>query len=311
MDSRGNAKEFLDIVDPSLVIFVKYDYWYHYLNEIKQKKINCLLISAVFRRDQSFFKWYGSLQRKMLRCFTQILVQNQESKALLGTIGIEHAVVAGDTRFDTVTDNARSFEPIPIVENFLGVSKCIVAGSTWSKDETHLQQAFAELGNSNFKLVVAPHQIDQSHLDKLKKLFPRSIKFSELISGPKSYSNNVLVIDNVGMLSRLYRYAHIAYVGGGFTKDGVHNVLEAAVFGKPVIFGNNYKKYREAIDLVGCGGASSFSDDRALRQLLGILFHDEKEYKEKCQASRKYVELNTGATRKIVAYIEENRLLTS
>jgi 3-deoxy-D-manno-octulosonic-acid transferase len=310
MDSKRNAQKFLDIVKPTLVIFIKYDYWYYYLNEIKKRKINCLLVSAVFRQDQAFFKWYGSLQRKMLSCFTQIFVQNELSKKLLETINVNHCTVGGDTRFDTVIEIAEKFEPVPPVETFIQNKKTIVAGSTWRKDEEMLQITFNKLTFPGIKLIIAPHEIHDARLDELKKLFPASVRFSEINSHDSPLESNILIIDNIGMLSRLYKYAHITYVGGGFTKDGVHNVLEAAVYGKPVLFGNNYKKYREAVDLVKAGGAESFSEPGELYKALMILFKNENDYDAKCNASKKYVWGNKGAAEKVLNYIEINRLLT-
>lgn len=310
MDSKKNAGKFVEIINPSLVIFIKYDYWYYYLDEIKKRGINCLLVSAVFRKDQAFFKWYGSLQRKMLHCFTRIFVQNEESEKLLKSIRIDDCTISGDTRFDTVIEVAEKFESITTIEDFLDNKKCIVAGSTWKEDEEALQKVFAELTDPNLKLIIAPHEIDDSHLNEIKKLFPVSIKFSEFNPGNKD-SSVILVIDNIGMLSRLYKYATITYVGGGFTKDGVHNVLEAAVFGKPVVFGKNYKKYKEAIDLIACEGAKSFTDNSELYQILVTLLNEEDDYKQKCEASKKYVWENGGATAQVLNYIDENRLFTS
>jgi len=311
MDSKKNAQKFIDLINPSLVIFIKYDYWYHYLSEIKKRKINCLLISAVFRKDQVFFKWYGGLQRKMLSCFTHIFVQSEESKKLLKTINVINCTVSGDTRFDTVIEIAGHFEPIPLIEEFIGNKKCIVAGSTWKEDEEILQKAFDELLDHELKLIIAPHEIEEARLTGLKKLFPASLKFSEITTDPNQKFNSVLIIDNIGMLSRLYKYAYVTYVGGGFTKDGVHNVLEAAVYEKPVVFGTNYKKYKEAIDLVENEGAKSFSAKDELYQILLTLLNDEDDYMQKCLASKNYVLQNRGATEKILRYIEEKRLLTS
>lgn len=321
MDSKRNTKQFLDIVKPSLVVFVKYDYWYYYLSEIKKRKINCLLISAVFRKDQLFFKWPGVLQRKMLHCFTRIFVQNEESKKLLTTIGFQNSIVSGDTRFDCVIEIADKFEPIPFIEKFIGNSKSIVAGSTWKEDEEVLQKVLTELNDYNLKLIIAPHEIHESRLDELEKLFPRSIRFSNLARNAEPGTNNkphnggatgnILIIDNIGMLSRLYKYAYITYVGGGFTKDGIHNVLEAAVYRKPVVFGKNYKKYKEATDLIGYEAAKSFYNKDELFQILFTLLNDEEDYRQKCQASGNYIWKNKGATEIILRYIEENRLLTS
>lgn len=308
LDSKRNAREFLDIVKPTLVIFIKYDYWYYYLTEIKRRKINCLLVSAVFRQDQAFFKWYGTLQRRMLGCFTQIFVQNDRSKKLLETINLSNCTVSGDTRFDTVTRIAEKFESIVPVENFVQDKRTIVAGSTWRKDEEMLQTVFNKLA-PDIKLIIAPHEVHHAHLDELKKLFPSSTRFSELAQNSR-LSANVLIIDNIGMLSRLYKYAYVTYVGGGFTKDGVHNVLEAAVYGKPVLFGRNYGKYKEAIDLVKAGGAKSFSDAGQLAEALTSLLKNGNDYEAQCNASKNYVWGNKGATEKVLNYIEMNRLLT-
>jgi len=310
-DSKENARRFLDLVKPTLAVFIKYDYWYHYLSEIKRRNINCLLVSAIFRKEQAFFKFYGGLQRDMLRCFTEIFVQTKESKELLESIGIQNCIVSGDTRFDSVIDIAERFEAIPLIETFINNKKSIVAGSTWDSDEEALRKVLDKLDNSGVKLIVAPHEVHEEHLNALKKLFPESTRFSELAKNVQRPTDNILIIDNIGMLSRLYSYASISYVGGGFTPDGVHNVLEAAVYGKPVVFGKNFKKYKEAADLINFDGGKSFSSDDELYQILVNLLNDEEDYRLRSEASRNYVWSNRGATEQIVHYIVENRLLTS
>jgi len=310
MDSKKNAQKFLDLVNPALIIFIKYDYWYYYLSEIKKRNINCLLISAVFRKDQAFFKWYGSLQRMMLHCFTAIFVQNDESLELLKRINITNCSVSGDTRFDRVIEIAKNFEPLPPIEKFINNSKCIVAGSTWKEDEESLAKVLYEADDPGVKLIIAPHEVTEGHLKELKYLFPQSFFFSELINDSRLMTA-ILIIDNIGMLSRLYKYGDITYVGGGFSRDGVHNVLEAAVYGKPVIFGENYKKYNEAVDLIESGCAKSFSDCDELYQSLITLLIDDDDYKKKCAAAEKYIFKNAGATKRVLKYIQENRLLTS
>lgn len=310
MDSRKNASRFMDQVNPSLVIFIKYDLWYHYLHEIKKRKTECLLVSAMFRKDQVFFKWYGSLQKKMLGFFTKIFVQDDTSKKLLETVRIHQCIVSGDTRFDTVLKIAEKFEPVVTIERFLAGRKCIVAGSTWKADEEFLKNVFDELQDQKPGLIIAPHEIYETHLDELSKLFPNSIKYSEYGSEPGEAHHDVLIIDNVGILSRLYKYGYFTYVGGGFTRDGVHNVLEAAVYGKPVVFGKNYSKYREAVALLECGGAISFSNKEELFNGFSTLLNDEENYRQRCVASKIYVSGHGGATKKIMDYIEEKRLLT-
>jgi len=311
VDGPRNAKRFLEIVKPVLVIFVKYEFWYYYLKKIKYREISLLLVSALFRKDMSFFKWYGGLQRKMLSRFDQLFVQNEESKKLVDDIGLAGICsISGDTRFDRVVEITEKFEPIPSVEKFVGNSKVIVAGSTWKEDEEVLQKAFAGLNDESLKLIIAPHEINDPHISDLLKLFPDSITFSEL-STTHSRLSSILIIDNIGMLSRLYKYAHIAYVGGGLKPMGVHNVLEAAVYGKPVIIGPYYKKYVEAVALVKAGGAIVFENESELSSTFNRLLQDANSYTATSEASKNYVWKNKGATEKIIHFIQEKRLLTS
>jgi 3-deoxy-D-manno-octulosonic-acid transferase len=205
-----------------------------------------------------------------------------------------------------VIEIAENFKPIPAIEAFLNGKKCIVVGSSWGSDEEVLQKVLTTLADNDIKLIIAPHEVNEGHLKELEKLFPVSARFSEL----PAKEANILIIDNVGMLSRLYKYSYIAYIGGGFTGDGVHNILEAAVYGKPVVFGKNFKKYKEAIDLIDEGGANSFLTENELTQILLELITNQNSYRQRCEASKRYVLENKGATEKILAYIDENRLLT-
>ena len=327
LDSARHAKRFLDAIDPALVIWVKYDFWYYYLSELHQRNIPCILISAVFRKQQSFFQWYGVLQKKMLSFFTEIFVQDEKSKQLLKTIGIENCRVSGDTRFDRVIEIAENFKPVPAIENFLQRSKCIVAGSTWKEDEQALKRVYDVFKSQDLKFIIAPHEIHEKRIEELVKIFPGAVKFSEIdnrqsasakttagrlaMDNRQSETRDVLIIDNIGMLSRLYHYGYINYVGGGFTEDGVHNVLEAAVYGKPVLFGPNYNKYREAIELIEAGGAKSFTRDTELSLMIGLLVKDAQFHLQQSTASKNYVRKNKGAAEKILNYIQEKRLLTS
>jgi 3-deoxy-D-manno-octulosonic-acid transferase len=312
MDSKKNAKKFLDIVQPSLVLWIKYEYWFYYLNEIRTRNINCLLISAVFRKDHSFFKWYGSLQRKMLSCFTHLFVQNDESRELLKTIGIENCTVNGDTRFDRVIEIAERFEEIPFIQKSIEGRRCIIAGSTWKEDEEILKSVWDKIKDRSLKLIIAPHEIHENRLKEVSAIFSEAIYFPGLAPGKwEKTSAEVIVINSIGLLSRLYNYADITYVGGGFTKDGVHNVLEAAVYGKPVIFGPNYKKYREAVELIDNGGGESFSTPIHLKNIFTSLLYKNDEYLRRSKASKNYVRKNKGATEKILQFIQEKRLLTS
>lgn len=314
MDSPGNAKQFLELVQPALVIWVKYEYWHFYLQGIRQKNIPLLLVSGIFRADQPFFKPWGGFYRSMLSCFTGLFVQNRESKQLLGTIGFAgNAVVTGDTRFDRVIEIAASAAAIPDIERFISGSPVIVAGSTWEEDEEELDH-FANT-HPGIKCIIAPHEIEEEHLKDIEKLFHRSVRFSTWVNGNEANAQiempTTLIIDNIGMLAQLYQYATIAYVGGGFGNDGVHNVLEAAVYGRPVVFGPVYEKFAEAVELVDAGAAFDIENALELEDTLQTLLQKGTAYETACKAARNYVLANKGATQQILAYIQENRLLTS
>ncbi len=315
LDGPRNAKRFLEIVHPSLVIFVKYEFWYYYLKKIKYRNIPLLLISALFRKDMSFFKWYGKLQRKMLTRFDHLFVQNPESKKLIDEIGLSAICsFSGDTRFDRVIEIGAKAGSVPEIEKFIGNSKTIVAGSTWPEDEEVLQKAFAAINDPSLKLIIAPHEINEKHLTDIKFLFPNSIRFSQLETKNQK-PETCLIIDNIGMLSRLYKYAHITYIGGGLRTMGVHNVLEAAVYNKPVLFGSSYEKYTEAIGLVKSGGGIPFTDRKKdglmLAELIKALLVNGEEYNYRSKAAGDFVEQNKGATQKIIQFIQEKRLLTN
>lgn len=306
LDSKKNAKTFFEIVNPSLVVFVKYDYWYYYLNECKKRKAPLLLISGIFRKDQPFFKWYGGLHRNMLSCFTHFFVQDKESLQLLQLININNTTVAGDTRFDRVSEIAENFTPIKELEIFCSNSPVLVAGSTWPEDEKLIKDVAANF--PDLKVIIAPHEIHREHIDQLRSIFPDAVLYSQLRS-QNSQTSKHLIIDNIGMLSRLYNYATITYIGGGFNK-GIHNTLEAAVYGKPVLFGPNYKKFKEAIGLIETGGGISIGSSAELSAILQNLISNKAELEQRGKNSFEFVKTNQGATKKIVAYIEANLLLT-
>lgn len=310
LDGPSTARKFLEITHPSLVIFVKYEFWYYYLKKIKYRNIPLLLISALFREDMSFFKWYGGLQQKMLSRFDHIFVQNPSSLTLLEGIGLtEISSLSGDTRFDRVKQIASEEKAIPIIERFLDSADCFVAGSTWPEDEKILIDARQQLNEFPLKWIIAPHEISARHIANLQISFKGAVLYSELLKDP-SLRGQVLIIDNVGMLSRLYRYCKVSYVGGGFIKMGVHNVLEPAAFFKPVIIGPFYKKYQEAIGLVQSGGGLVIENASQLVQLTRQLLSQKEYYEKAASASGRFVEEQAGATQKILSYIQENRLLT-
>ena len=309
MDSKTNAQKFITTLKPTLVIWVKYEYWFYYLTALKKKNIPVILISAVFRKSQPFFKWYGKIWKQILQSFDKIFVQNTESVSLLQTISFaQNTAVIGDTRFDRVLDNAKNQSPLPdVLLNFVNNSQVIIAGSTWEEDEEELVH-YANT-NKKIKFIIAPHEIDGERIADVRKLFKNSILFSQLSD---TYINEqVVIIDNVGLLASLYRLADIAYIGGGFNDSGIHNILEAAVFGKPLIFGPVYDKYIEAIQLVEAGGAFSFTNALELEVLLNTLLKDETFSQNAGEVCKNFVYKNGGATNKIMEYLYEKRLLTN
>jgi 3-deoxy-D-manno-octulosonic-acid transferase len=309
MDSAENARRFFEIAKPSLIIFVKYEFWNYYLQEAKKRNVPLLLVSGIFRKSQPFFKSYGSFHRRMLSCFTHFFVQNDESVALLRSIGIDENVsLSGDTRFDRVIEIAENFEPINVIDNFCSGHDVIVAGSTWSEDDEELDH-YANT-RPDVRFIIAPHDISSERLKECRRLYKNSILFSE---AHKLITENIntIIIDNIGMLSRLYKYATVCYVGGAFGDDGVHNVLEAAVYGKPVMFGPEYEKYFEAIELVETGGGISVNNALELEKELDALLKKDELYITASRAAKGYVYGKQGATQQIVGFIYANRLLTN
>jgi 3-deoxy-D-manno-octulosonic-acid transferase len=309
LDSKQNATIFFDIVNPALIVFIKYEFWYYYISEAKRRNVPLLLASGIFRKSQPFFKWYGDFHRKMLQSISYFFVQDRKSVELLNSIGVKNVSVTGDTRFDRVLEIANQFEPISLIEQFCGNHPVIVAGSTWTEDDEELDH-YANT-NPHIRFIIAPHDISKARIDECLSLYKSSIRFSEFQSDNEQLSTNVLIIDNIGLLSKLYRYSTISYIGGGFGADGVHNVLEAAVYGKPVVFGPVYDKFIEAVELVERGGAFSIENALALENQLNKLLDDEILYKQACLASKTFVQENAGATEKIIHYIQEKRLFTT
>jgi 3-deoxy-D-manno-octulosonic-acid transferase len=347
MDSAVHARKWVELIKPNIVLWIKYDYWYYYLRELRIRKIPALLVSPLFRPDQPFFKWYGNIHRLMLDSFYAFFVQNKESKKLLESLDIKQPVfVSGDTRFDRVIDIAEAFEAIPVIADFCRNYKVIVAGSTWEEDEEELDH-YANT-HPEIRFIIAPHEIEEDHLKDIESLFRNTIRYSVLenqfltlpvenlklnaqpstvnaqsstandqrstVNGQPSTVNrepNVLIVDNIGMLARLYFYADVCYVGGGFGDDGVHNVLEAAVYGKPVITGPVIEKYIEVMELADAGGVIIIDNALEAESVFSRLLNKKEEYFFHGNAARSFVYARRGATEKIVLYIQENRLLTS
>jgi 3-deoxy-D-manno-octulosonic-acid transferase len=294
IDTRANAERFISITRPQIALFVKYEFWFNYLDILYRKSIPFYLISASFRGDQHFFKGYGSWFRKALHHYRHIFVQNETSRQLLSSIGVTNVSVSGDTRFDRVAEIASHAKDISIAELFSRNAQVIVAGSTWPGDEQLLIEYIRE--HIDVKLIIAPHEIAEEKIVSIIsscERFTKAIRYSQANAAVSDA--RVLIIDNIGMLSSLYRYGQVAYIGGGFGK-GIHNILEAATYGMPVIFGPNYQKFNEAKELVRLGGAFSITGSPTLNETLNALLPDSRKLKEASAISRNYVERNTGAT---------------
>ena len=312
MDTPRNVRRFLDTYRPTLVFFVKYEFWYNYLNELKRRNITTYIFSAIFRENQYFFKWYGKwFRNELFRCFSFIFVQNGLSMEWLGLYGFDEVDVAGDTRFDRVHQIAEAAERDEVVEAFLNGydGKVLVAGSTWPPDESLIRRLTAN--NEQLKVILAPHVISEEHLQQIEKNFPDSIRYSKVtellntkVTEAHSTTHQVLIIDNIGLLSKLYRYADVAYIGGGFGV-GIHNILEAITFGKPVLFGPNYRKFQEANDIIARGGGWSHRNYDELQNHLTPLLTDSESYTKASQACKDYMNRNIGGTRRILRHVDE------
>jgi 3-deoxy-D-manno-octulosonic-acid transferase len=296
----------VSLINPTIAVFTKYEYWYHYFEALHDHNTPHYIISGIFRKDQAFFKWYGSLHRKMLCWASHIFVQNKESRELLGRIGIKHVTVSGDTRFDRVEFNAKNPIEIKTIEEFCGNDPVFIAGSTWSDDEKII--AYLLKIYPKWKFIIAPHEVNTGRIEGIEKQFPNSVKFSSIqrqetktqtIEAPQ-----VLIIDSIGLLSSIYQYGHIAYIGGGFGV-GIHNTLEAAAFGLPLIFGPNYSTFMEAVELIKNGSAFSVNDSKELNTQMEMLSKEENRIKSGSSA-REYVNSHTGATKSFLDYIYKN-----
>jgi 3-deoxy-D-manno-octulosonic-acid transferase len=308
LDTHANARRFVKTVNPALSIFIKYEFWYHYLAELDRRDIPVLLVSGIFRSNQVFFESYGGMFRKLLRQMEHIFLQNRESVALLQNIGVHHVTLAGDTRFDRVWDLHKHPVTLPLIAQFCENQRVLVAGSTWDDDEAVLEEWWMREERSRL-LIIAPHEISDSHITRLKQRFPLAATYSAMAAGQDIEETRVLIIDNVGMLSALYRYADITYVGGGFGTDGIHNLLEPAAYSKPVIIGPVYHKFHEAVMLVELGGAQVITNAETLAATVTSL-EDAETYAKKSSIAGRFIEDNQGATEKIMHYIQEKRFLT-
>jgi 3-deoxy-D-manno-octulosonic-acid transferase len=312
LDTAYDARELIHRMKPSLVIWAKYEFWYNILSELHRKQIPTVLISSVFRPEQVFFKWYGPLHRRMLGFFTHIFVQNKESQALLHTLGVK-AEICSDTRFDRVYNIAKTPKEIEAIKIFKGGKKLLIAGSTWRKDAEMLCHLINnDPFNGKFLYVIAPHDVIKKNVSYLIDKIPHKKVLMSRLTLKNAHKFDVVIVDTMGMLSSLYRYGDIAYVGGGFNAS-VHNILEPAAYGMPVIFGPHYQKSEEAKTLLKHAdwhAACSLTNYQALVSCIqGLLDNDEANLKTGSDKAREYVQDNIGGTDKIYSYLADNKLL--
>ena len=307
IDTVSNARKFLRTVRPVEAFFIKYEFWYNYLHILRHRGVPVYSVSSVFRPDQVFFQWYGRQYRHVLKCFTHFFVQNEESRELLASIGINNVDVTGDTRFDRVAAIAKQSRQIPVVETFLSKNhKCFIAGSSWLPDERIFTRYFRE--HPGWKMIIAPHVIAPLHLEQIKNLMPDlKVKFYTQLTAADHQSlidADVLVIDCFGLLSSMYKYGQIAYVGGGFGV-GIHNLPEAAVWNMPVIFGPNNAKFIEAQELKECGGGLEIENYDDFCRIMDNFQASPESLKKAADAAGNYVRSQSGATEKLLTRLRK------
>jgi 3-deoxy-D-manno-octulosonic-acid transferase len=295
IDTKINARKFVKIVHPEMVFFIKYEYWLNYLNELKAENTPTYLISGIFRKNQMFFKWYGGFYRKALESFSYFFVQNEASKKLLLDIGKSNVAVSGDTRFDRVSAILEKDNSLEYISQFKDNTLTIVIGSSWPKDETLLLD-FINKNEFNVKFIIAPHNIKDNQIAVLRNgITKKTVLFSEM-EGKNLANFDVFIIDSIGILTKIYSYADIAYVGGGFGNPGVHNLLEPATFGIPIVIGPNYSHFAEATALVNMGGCQSISTKKDLNDIFKDLILNDALRSEKGHICSTFVLMNKGAT---------------
>lgn len=306
LDMISNAKQFIELVHPEMTFFIKYEYWPNYLNELKNQNIKTYLISGILRENQAFFKWYGGFYRNALKTFDYFFVQNESSKKLLQSIGFNNVKVSGDTRFDRVVSILERDNSLDFIEQFKDNKTTIVIGSSWPKDESLLVN-YINQSSDNVKFIIAPHNIKSEQIQELKNaITKKTILFSENVETRHALSlqeYSVFIIDTIGILTKIYSYADIAYVGGGFGNPGVHNILEPATFGVPVVIGPNFSHFAEATALVNMEGCIAIQNQTQLNEAFDLLLHNEDERLEKGHICSTFVQMNKGATQTIMNHI--------
>ena len=303
LDTISNASKFIDVVRPEMVLFIKYEIWPNYLNILNKKKIPTFLISALFSKKQPYFKWYGGFMRKSLKTFYHLFVQDENSKELLESIGIFNTSVTGDTRFDRVSEILSQDNSLGFMDSFKQNKPLFVAGSSWPEDE-ELIVDFINNSGENLKYVIAPHNIKKEHINTLKKSISKNTLLYTEIANQNMIDFEVLIIDTIGLLTKIYSYADIAYVGGAF-KTGLHNTLEPAVYGIPIITGPNYKGFKEAEDLVERGGILISNNKEEFSSSLKNLINNTNLQEATGAVTKNYVSSNTGATKQIMMHLQK------
>ncbi len=300
-DTPRNAKRFVRIVKPEIAIFIKYEFWLNYLRQLAKAGTRTFLISAIFRPDQIFFKWYAGTFRRGLKHFEWLFVQNTESRLLLDTIGLHNTTATGDTRFDRVAAVADAARRIPAVESFAAGARVLVAGSTWPADEHILTEMIRR--HPELKFIIVPHEIVEERIAQFVAKCPRpAVRYTECDGGVDPSKYEVMVVDVIGILSSVYRYGSYAFIGGGFGV-GIHNTLEAAAFGIPVAFGPNYHRFREACDLIAAGAATSIESADELDEWITRMEQNLPAWESGCELAQSYISQNKGATQKIIDHI--------
>jgi 3-deoxy-D-manno-octulosonic-acid transferase len=304
IDTSKNAKRFVEIIRPSVAVFVKYEFWFNYLNQLFRHNVSVYTVSAIFRPDQHFFKWYGGWFRTHLRKIKMIFVQDEESDELLKMVDISNIIISGDTRFDRVASVKEFQQPFPLIDKFVEGRHVIVAGSTWPADEELILALYRKTAGK-VKFIIAPHETGGSRIQELlEKTGENAVLYSQA-PGTNLANKHILIIDSIGMLSQLYRFASIAYIGGGFGA-GIHNTLEAAAYGMPVFFGPNYHRFREAREMVAAGVAFSIENADEMTEKISSLLMDISRLEDISAKAGKYVKERTGATRKIMEVLKHD-----
>lgn len=306
-DSADNAKKFVAMVHPEIAIFVKYEFWPNYLKQLKKQGVKTILVSGIFRKNQIFFKFYGQFMRKALNTFSHFFVQDNNSKILLEQIGFDNCSISGDTRFDRVFEITTQNNTLDFIEKFTQNATTLVAGSTWPQDEDLLVKYINAQTNLNHKFIIAPHNIQPTEIEKLKQSISKKVVLFSKIDKNKLSNAQVFIIDTIGLLTKIYSYGNIAYVGGGYTKSGVHNVLEPAAFGLPIVIGPNFSKFKEVSDLIYAKGCFSVNNSEKLSVLLDLFFNDVESREQAGKRALNYIENNIGATNKIINYLKNER----